>query len=173
MTKTLIAYHSRSGYTRRVAESLARRLRADVDEIEVVGDRQGMLGYARCALEALGEVTTAIRLPRRAPAEYDLVVIGTPVWFWALSSPVRSYIMEERRNFPRVGFFCTMGGSGAERAFATMAGLCGKAPVATLALTDAKIDAGAADEVGAFVRALRGPRAAGGPRKRGAGGKRR
>jgi len=173
VTKTLIVYHSRSGYTRRVAESLARRLRADVDQIEVIGDRQGMLGYARCALEALGEVTPAIRLPRRAPAEYDLLVIGTPVWFWGLSSPVRSYIMEERRNFPRVAFFCTMGGSGAERAFATMAALGGKAPIATLALTAAQIAAGVADEPGAFVRALRGRRAAGGPRKRGAGGKRR
>jgi len=173
VTETLIAYHSRSGYTRRVAESLARRLRADVDEIQVVGERQGMLGYARCALEALGEVTPAIRLPRRTPAEYDLVVIGTPVWFWALSSPVRTFILEERRNFRRVAFFCTMGRSGAERAFETMAALCGKSPVATLALTDATVDAGAAGQVGAFVRALRGHRAAGGPRKRGAGGRRR
>jgi flavodoxin len=166
VTKTLIAYHSRSGYTRRVAESLARRLRADTEEIGVIGDRQGLLGYARCALEALGETTPAIGLPRRTAAEYDLVVIGTPVWFWALSSPVRSYIMEERRNFARVAFFCTMGGSGAERAFATMAALCGKEPVATLALTDARIDGGAATELGAFVRALRGRGASGGPRKR-------
>jgi flavodoxin len=173
VAKTLIVYHSRSGYTRRVAESLARALRADTEEIEVVGDRQGMLGYARCALEALGEVTAAIRLPRRAPADYGLVVIGTPVWFWALSSPVRSYIMEERRNFGRVAFFCTMGGSGADRAFATMAALCGKKPVSTLALTDARIDVGAEREVGAFARALRGQRAAGGSRKRRPGGRQR
>jgi len=164
--KTLIVYHSRSGYTRRVAESLARRLRADTEEIEVVGERPGILGYARCALEALGEVTPAIRLPRRAPADYDLVVIGTPVWFWALSSPVRSYIMEERRNFGRVGFFCTMGGSGAERAFGTMAALCGREPVATLALTDGQVDAGAATALGEFVRALRGRRASARPRGR-------
>lgn len=154
MTKTLIAYHSRSGYTRRVAESLARRLRADTEKIEVVGDRQGVLGYARCALEALGEATPAIRLPQRAAADYDLIVIGTPVWFWALSSPVRSYIMEERRNFGRVAFYCTMGGSGAERVFATMAALCGKAPVATLGLTDTRVDDGPAKELEAFARAL-------------------
>jgi flavodoxin len=135
--KTLVVCHSRTGYTRRVAQEVARRLRADADEIVLLGDRAGVLGYARCALEALGEVTPAIRLPARAPSGYDLVAIGTPVWFWALSSPVRSYIMEERRNFARVAFFCTMGGSGAERVFATMAALCGKDPVATLALTDA------------------------------------
>jgi flavodoxin len=154
--KTLVVCHSRTGYTRRVAQEVARRLRADADEIVLLGDRTGVLGYARCALEALGEVTPAIRLPARAPSGYDLVAIGTPVWFWALSSPVRSYIMEERRNFARVAFFCTMGGSGAERVFATMAALCGKDPVATLALTDDEVDAGAAKRIDAFARALRG-----------------
>jgi flavodoxin len=168
--KTLVVCHSRTGYTRRVAQQVARRLRADADEIALLGDRTGVLGYARCALEALGEVTPAIRLPARAPSGYELVAIGTPVWFWALSSPVRSYIMEERRNFGRVAFFCTMGGSGAERVFATMAALCGKDPVATLALTDAEVDAGAARKVDAFVRALRGE--AGPPRKRAGAGRR-
>jgi hypothetical protein len=173
VAQTLVVYHSRSGYTRRVAELLARRLHADTESIEVVGDRQGLTGYARCALEALGEVAPAIRLPRRAAGKYDLIVLGTPVWFWALSSPVRSYILEERRNFRRVAFFCTMGGSGAERAFGTMAALCGKTPVATLALTDAEVDAGAANKIDAFVRALRGPRPASRPRRRGTGGRQR
>ena len=173
MAKTLIAYHSRSGYTRRVAESLAQRLRADTEEIEVIGDRQGVLGYARCALEALGEVTPAIRLPRRAAADYEMIVIGTPVWFWSLASPVRSYIMEERRNFGRVAFFCTMGGSGAERVFATMAALCGKTPVATLGLTDARVDAGPAKALETFARALGEHRGRLRARGRGAGGGRR
>ncbi|MGE5791897.1 MAG: hypothetical protein ACM36B_04370, partial [Bacteroidota bacterium] len=66
--------------------------------------------------------------------------------------------------------FCTMGGSGAERVFATMAALCGKDPVATLALTDAEVDAGAARKIDAFVRALRGE--AGPPRKRAGAGRR-
>jgi hypothetical protein len=54
--------------------------------------------------------------------------------------------------------------------FATMAALCGKDPVATLALTDAEVDAGAARKVGAFVRALRGEA---GPRRKRAGAGRR
>ena len=162
MAKTLIAYHSRSAYTRRVAEALAKRLGAELDEISVVRERPGPLGYVRCALEALGEVAPSIRMPERDPAEYDLVVIGTPVWFWSLSSPVRSYVLEERRKFKRVAFFCTMGSSGAERVFADLAGLCGKTPVATLAVTDAEIDATYAKKLDAFARELKGvaPRAA-------------
>jgi len=49
-----------------------------------------------------------------------------------------------------------MGGSGAERVFATMAALCGKDPVATLGLADARVEAGPAKEIDAFVRVLRG-----------------
>jgi flavodoxin len=162
MAKTLIAYHTRTAYTRRVAESVARRTGADLEEIAVTRDRSGPVGYARCAIEAAIEVTTSIQLPARDPSDYDLVVIGTPVWFWSLSSPVRTYVLEERRKFKRVAFFCTMGGSGAERVFADLAKLCGKTPVATLSVTDAEIDSGYLKKLEAFVHALKGaaPRAA-------------
>ncbi|MFN9676572.1 MAG: hypothetical protein ACK58C_03005, partial [Betaproteobacteria bacterium] len=56
--------------------------------------------------------------------------------------------------------FCTMGGSGAGRAFAAMQELAGGAPRATLALTDGQIDAGADAAIDAFVRALRAAPAA-------------
>jgi flavodoxin len=162
MAKILIAYHTRTAYTRRVAEAIARRIGADLDEISVTRERTGPLGYARCAIEAMAELATSIQLPERNPADYDLVVIGTPVWFWSLSSPMRAYVLEERRRFKRVAFFCTMGGSGAERVLADLAKLCGKTPVATLSVTDAEIDSGYLKKLEAFVRALKGaaPRAA-------------
>jgi flavodoxin len=156
MAKTLVAYHTRTAFTRRVAEAIARRVGSDLDEISTTRERSGPVGYARCALEAMAEVPTSIQLPERNPADYDLVVIGTPVWFWNLSSPVRAYVLEERRRFKRVAFFCTMGGSGAERVFADLASLCGKTPVATLAVTDAEIDSGYLKKLEAFVRALKG-----------------
>lgn len=140
MKKTLVAFHSRTGYTRRVAESLARRLNADVDEIRVVRERAGLLGYLRCALEARGRYVPEILPARREPARYELVVVGTPIWAWCLSSPVRSYLRKHRHELKRVAFFCTMGGAGAENAFGDMTELCGKAPVVTLALTDREID---------------------------------
>ena len=161
MAKTLVAYHTRTAFTRRVAEAIARRVGSDLDEISVTRERSGPVGYARCAIEAMAEVPTSIQLPERDPADYDLVVIGTPIWFWSLSSPVRAYVLEERRRFKRVAFFCTMGGSGAERVFADLASLCGKTPVAALAVTDAEIDSGYLKKLEAFVRALKGaaPRA--------------
>jgi hypothetical protein len=54
----------------------------------------------------------------------------------------------------RVAFFCTMGSSGASRVFATMQRLIGTKPVATLALTDRQVDAGADPKIDAFVSSL-------------------
>ena len=155
MKKTLIVFHSRSGYTRRVAQALAQRLDADLDEIRIVQPMAGTLGYAFCALESLLHLTPALRPSTRDAADYPLVVVGTPVWFWNLSSPVRSWLAGNRLAKGRFAFFCTMGGSGAGRAFAAMQELAGGAPRATLALTDGQIDAGADAAIDAFVRALR------------------
>ena len=155
MTKTLIVYHSRTGYTRRVAQDLAGRLGADLDEIRIVLPLHGVLGYMACAIEAMAGLAPALRPMRHKPADYDLVVIGTPVWFWSLSSPVRSWLERFARRGKRFAFFCTMGGSGATCVFETMKELAGATPVATLALTDGEVDAKSRAKLDAFVGELR------------------
>lgn len=161
MSKTLIVYHSRSGHTRRVAQALARRLGADLDEVRIVQPMGGAIGYAFCAIEAVAGLTPALMPSRKDPADYDLVVIGTPVWFWHLSSPVRSWLTQHRIRHGRVAFFCTMGGAGAQGVFRTMGKLAGKRPAATMALTDKHIDAGADEPLDRFVKALQGSGAVG------------
>ena len=153
MNRTLIVYHSRTGHTKRVAQALARRLDADLDEIRIVQPLAGIAGYAMCAIEAIAGLAPALRPMHRNPAAYELVLVGTPVWFWSLASPVRSWL---ERNPPkhRVAFFCTMGGSGAGRVFATMAELAGRAPVATLALLEKELDRPFEDKLDAFAKRL-------------------
>ena len=153
MKKTLIAYHSRSGYTRRVALALAERLNADLDEIRIVQSLGGAAGYALCAIEALAGLAPALRRAHHDPAAYELVIVGTPVWFWSLASPVRSWL-EGHELKHHVAFFSTMGGSGAQRVFSTMAALAGRQPEATLALVDEEIDAAHCDKIDAFAQRL-------------------
>jgi flavodoxin len=153
MNRTLIVYHSRSGHTRRLAQALARRLDADLDEIRIVQPLGGVAGYAMCAIEAIAGLTPALRPMHRDAAAYALVVVGTPVWFWNLSSPVRSWL-EAQPLKQRVAFFCTMGGSGAGRVFAAMAELAGRQPVATLSLLEKELEAPLEPQVEAFARRL-------------------
>jgi flavodoxin len=153
MKKTLIVYHSRTGHTGRVAQALARRLDADLDEIRIVQPLAGIAGYAMCAIEAIAGLAPALRPMQRNPAAYELVLIGTPVWFWSLSSPVRSWL-EKHPLKRRVAFFCTMGGSGAGRVFATMAELAGRQPAATLALLEQELAGPFEGKLDAFVGRL-------------------
>jgi flavodoxin len=159
MNRTLIVYHSRTGHTRHVAQALARRLHADLDEIRIVQPLSGAAGYTMCAIEALAGLTPALRPAHRDPSAYELVVIGTPVWFWNLSSPVRSWLAAHPLK-QRVAYFCTMGGSGSGRVFAAMAQLTGRAPVATLALSERELLRPFEDRLAAFAQRLhdRAPR---------------
>jgi hypothetical protein len=68
------------------------------------------------------------------PGIYDLVILGTPVWGWSLASPLRAYVLKNKGKFKRVAFFCTMGGSGHENAFAELKSICEKNPLALLGL---------------------------------------
>jgi flavodoxin len=155
MNRILVAYHSRGGYTRRVAQQLARRLGADVEPIRVGQPVAGPIGYALCAIEAIAGIAPALRSGRHDPARYDTVIVGTPVWFWSVSSPVRSWLALHPLGRARVAFFCTMGGAGADRAFSTMSSLAASGPVATMALTDEEIDRGEdAKKLDAFVASV-------------------
>jgi hypothetical protein len=77
-------------------------------------------------------------------ADYELVIVGTPVWAFHACSPVRSYLIRVRdsmRSGANVAFFCTMGGTGAQRVFGELCALTAHAPIATLALSEREVDA--------------------------------
>ncbi|WP_374563944.1 flavodoxin family protein [Ideonella sp.] len=155
MSRILVVYFSRTGYTRRVAESLAQRLGAQLAPIDEPRSRRGILGYIRSAREAMRRAEVEITAPAADPGEFDLVLIGTPVWASHASPPARTLALRWQGRVKRVALFCTLGGSGAEAALAELQLAIGQAPVATLALTDRKIDAGtAATKLDAFVAAL-------------------
>jgi menaquinone-dependent protoporphyrinogen IX oxidase len=155
--QAIIVYFSRTGYTRRVAEQIARRLNADLIPIAETGSRLGLLGYVKSLIEATWRRKPKIKVPSFEPAHYRLVVIGTPIWAWRLSSPVRTFISRYQWTSCKVAFFCTMGGSGAEGVFEEMKRRVGGEPLATMALKDADIDANhIGQQLDEFCQRLRG-----------------
>ena len=97
--------------------------------------RQGVLGYWRSAMEAWRKQPAEIQPVEKSPSDYELVVLGTPVWISSISSPLRRYVTSHRTELPRVAFFCTEGNSGGEAALSELAELCGKRPTAILILS--------------------------------------
>ncbi|MGZ3159798.1 MAG: flavodoxin family protein, partial [Burkholderiaceae bacterium] len=67
-------------------------------------------------------------------------ILGIPVWGSHMSSPMRSYITRNKDRFNQVAAFCTMGGSGGDKALDDIGALCGKKLVGRMKLTDKEID---------------------------------
>jgi len=130
--KTLIAYYSRTGTTKNVAEDICKALKCEKEEITDSKKRDGALGYLKCGKEAMKRELPEINKQKYDPKDYDLVVIGTPIWGWNMASLIRTYL--SNNEFKNVAFFCTMGGSGDEKTFKEMQEICKKKPKATLTL---------------------------------------
>jgi len=138
--KTLIVYYSRHGHTEKVANQLAKFLKADVELIVDNKDRKHLASWFRNSIDEELRTSTTIALPKKDPTKYDLVVIGTPIWD-GIVPPVKAYLQMFKGKFKKVAFFSTFGAS-AENAFYFMEQACGKKPIATMEIQDRQIDMG-------------------------------
>jgi len=129
---TLVAYYSMSGNTRRIANEIRDATGADIEEIGEIKPRKGVGGAIRALFDAVTRRTPPILVADHDPADYDLLVIGGPVWAGRIASPVRTYAKRYGTHAQHVAFFCTEGGRGAQSAFADLQKLCQRAPEATL-----------------------------------------
>ncbi|NPT36866.1 flavodoxin family protein [Paraburkholderia xenovorans] len=141
--RVLVVFFSRTGTTRTLASTLARMLSADMEEICDCTERRGALGYMRCLVDSWRKRPAEIVPAGLDTAQYDLVVVGTPVWAGSVSAPVRAYLLENRWKFRHVAFFCSLGGLGGQVAFDEMRDLAGKAPVAQCKVRAAEVRRGA------------------------------
>lgn len=132
MPRILVIDYSRSGNTHKVAQAIAGACGADLEQIRDAKPRRGLWGWIRSAREAIRAIPGEIRSPSRDPTDYDLVVLGSPVWAGHVSSPMRAYLGERSSALTRIALFVTEGGSGGPKALAEMSALAGLQPVATL-----------------------------------------
>lgn len=112
MKKVLIAYYSRTGSTRKIADLLKQSLNCETEEIIDLKNRKGVSGNLSGGVDALLQRQTLIKQPTHDPSAYDLVILGTPVWFGNLSPALRTYLVQNRKFLPQLAFFCTFAGKG-------------------------------------------------------------
>jgi len=113
--KTLVVYYSRTGKTRFVAEKVASELKADTEEIVDLKNRSGRLGFLKAGYDATRGNETKIRETQKSPGEYDLIVIGTPVWNSRPASAIRTYLKRNNLAGKKVAIFCTNEGMGEDK----------------------------------------------------------
>lgn len=118
MSKTLVAYFSASGTTKRAAERLARAANADLFEIRpsvpyAKADLDWMDKRSRSTVE-MNDPASRPEIAEKLPnmAEYDKVFLGYPIWWYVapriMESFVESYDFSGKTLIP----FATSGGSG-------------------------------------------------------------
>ena len=140
--RSLVLYYSRTGTTKKIGEAIASLLKCDCEEIIDTKDRKGFFGYLSAGWDSYRKKLTKLNEIKKDPAQYDIVIVGTPVWAFTLSIPIRTYLSQNKEhlnNVKKIAFFCTMGGSGNKQAFKEMESISGKKPVALLALRTVEV----------------------------------
>lgn len=140
--KTLVVYYSRTGNTRRVARRIAEDLDADREQIEDTKNRDGIMGFLKGGKDSLFRNQTELGELTKDPGDYDLVLVGTPVWAGTVCPAIRTWLGRFCDRLNNMAFFLTTRTSGKEKTFIEMTEVSGAPPHATLALTVSELKSG-------------------------------
>jgi flavodoxin len=129
--KILIAYFSRSGNTRTVAEQIHKTVGGDLFEIKTATPYPE--SYNAVLEQGKRELDANIRPPLANVvsnmASYDIVFIGYPIWFGTTPPPIVSFLTVYDFSGKTVIPFCTSGSSSGDVSFQKVRDLIPKSAV--------------------------------------------
>lgn len=131
--KALVVYYSRTGMTKIVAETVRAILQCDAEELKDTKERKGIMGYMRSGREVMEKGTTTLEPTVHDPADYDLVIVGTPVWVYTMATPVKVWLDQNEAKIKKLAVFCTCG-SNPGHAIEDMEAACGLVAEAKLTI---------------------------------------
>ena len=127
MTSTLIAYFSKSGHTKSIAEYISKEINAPLHKI--ITEKKYPRTYFMTILESRkefknNEKPSLTSEPVPNFTDYQRIILGFPVWFWTCPMPVVSWL--ELYNFSGKDIypFFTSGSSGCDKGIAKIRELC-------------------------------------------------
>jgi len=113
-SKVLVLYYSQTSNTKTVAQEIANKLGADIEEIVAVnpynGDFQATI--ARCQQEREQGVTPEIEPIKADLAQYDVIFLGYPIWFGTYAPPMAAFLNQADLSGKKIVPFCTFGSGG-------------------------------------------------------------
>ena len=91
--------YSRTGNTERTMREISKALDCELAIVHDRVNRAGALGWLRCGMDAMRKKTRAVNRFETMHQlwDYNLVIIGTPVWAGRCSSVIRGFL--KRRGF--------------------------------------------------------------------------
>lgn len=114
--KMLVVYYSQTSNTKAVAEEIAKRMSADIEEIIAAqpydGDFQATIERGKQEREE--GILPEIQPLTKDVAQYDIIFIGFPVWFGTYAPPVATFLDQVDLSGKKIVPFCTFGSGGLE-----------------------------------------------------------
>ena len=140
--KTLIAYYSRTGKNERVAKDIQKGLGCDIEKIEDMKNRGGVLGFITGGKDAFLKKTTEIGKIQKNPEDYELIILMSPVWSGLIVPAIRTYVSENREKLNNVAFVSVSGAGekGNGKALTEFESFLGKKCVVYLLLAEKELD---------------------------------
>ena len=112
--KVLVLYYSQTSNTKTVAQEIANKLGADIEEIIPVkpydGDFQATI--SRSNEERQQGITPEIKPIAANLDDYATIFIGYPIWFGTYAPPVASFLDKVDLSNKTIVPFCTFGSGG-------------------------------------------------------------
>ncbi|MFA4833796.1 MAG: NAD(P)H-dependent oxidoreductase [Patescibacteria group bacterium] len=108
MANKIIIYYSLEGSTRLMAETMAETIDADILELKPLKEinPNGFLKYFWGGRQVVFKEKPKLEIFDKNPLDYDIVIIGTPVWAFTYAPPLRSFFKRVKLRDKKIGIFC-------------------------------------------------------------------
>lgn len=108
-TNTLVVYYSYEGNTKKLAKIIAEELDADILALKLVKERtsKGFTKFLWGGRQVFLKKKPELKPLKKDPLIYDVIVIGTPVWAFTFTPPVRTFFSSYDLKGKKIGLFCT------------------------------------------------------------------
>lgn len=107
-SKTLVVYYSYEGSTRTIAQTIASTLGADILECKPEKDisSKGFMKYVWGGRQVVFKKRPKLEAFEKNPAEYNTIILGTPVWAYSYAPAIRSFLSQVTIQQKSIAIFC-------------------------------------------------------------------
>lgn len=113
MVKALVVFYSLEGNTKFIAEIIAKELKADLLALKPQKEisSKGFMRFVWGGKQVLMKEKPHLLPLKKNASDYDLIIIGTPVWNFSFSPTIRSFFSQVKLKNKKIALFCSHSGS--------------------------------------------------------------